>query len=60
MERQGALLVVANLFDPEQLEQALRGVKRAYYLPIVHPHMIQSAIAFVLAARRPAWPMWCR
>jgi hypothetical protein len=30
---------------------ALRGVQRAYYLPLMEPHMIQSAAAFAVAAR---------
>ena len=39
------------MFDPDQLLDALRGVQRAYYLPIVDPYMVQSAVAFAVAAR---------
>ncbi|MBE9111199.1 NmrA family NAD(P)-binding protein [Nodosilinea sp. LEGE 07298] len=48
--RMGAEIAVADLFDPEQLTQALQGTQRAYYLPIIHPYMIQSATAFAIAA----------
>jgi uncharacterized protein YbjT (DUF2867 family) len=51
LNRLGAETVVADLFDPDQLLDALRGTHRAYYLPIFHPYMIQSAIAFAIAAR---------
>lgn len=47
----GAEVVVADLFDPDQLHGALEGVQRAYYLPPIHPFMIQSAAAFAVAAR---------
>jgi len=44
-------VVVADFHDPDQLLAALRGVERAYYLPVIEPYMIQSAVAFALAAR---------
>ena len=47
----GAEIVVADLFDPEQLLDAMRGVQRGYFLPPFHPYMIQSAAAFIVAAR---------
>lgn len=47
----GADVVTADLFDPLQLQSALRGASRAYYCPPWHPYMIQSAAAFALAAR---------
>lgn len=47
----GAEVVVADMFDPDQLQQALRGVRRAYYLPLFQPHMLQAATAFAVAAR---------
>lgn len=51
LERLGAETVVADLFDPDQLLNAMQGTTRAYYCPPFHPHMIQSAVAFTLAAR---------
>jgi uncharacterized protein YbjT (DUF2867 family) len=51
LARLGAEVVLADLFDPDQLGDALRGVQRAYYLPPTHPYAIQSAVAFALAAR---------
>ncbi|MGD0639610.1 MAG: NmrA family NAD(P)-binding protein [Roseiarcus sp.] len=47
----GAEVAVADLFDPQQLREAMRGTARAYYCPPWHPHMIESATAFALAAR---------
>ena len=52
LERAGAEIVVADMFDPDQLFDALKGVQRAYYLPFYHTHMIQSAVAFAVAARQ--------
>ena len=46
----GAEIVVADLHDPEQLLQAMRGTERAYFCPPMHPYMIQSATAFAVAA----------
>ena len=51
LEKSGAEVVTANLYDPDQLTDAMRGVQRAYFLPLVEPLMIQSAVAFCLAAR---------
>ena len=51
LERAGAEIVVADIFDFDQLCEAMRGAARAYYCPPFHPHMIQSATAFALAAR---------
>lgn len=47
----GAEVVVADLFDPEQLLGAMRGVARAYFCPPFHAHMLTSAAAFAVAAR---------
>ncbi len=49
---QGAEIAVADLFDPEQLLEAMRGTSRAYYCPPWHPYMLQSAAAFAAAARQ--------
>ncbi len=46
----GADVVVADVFDPEQLHRAMHGTARAYYCPPFHPWMIQSAAAFAAAA----------
>jgi uncharacterized protein YbjT (DUF2867 family) len=51
LERLGAEIVVADLFDVDQMLEATRGTVRAYYCPPFHPHMIQSAAVFVVAAR---------
>lgn len=51
LEQRGVEVVVADIYDPDQLFDALRGVNRAYYLPIMEPFMIQSAAAFAVAAR---------
>ena len=52
LEMAGAEVVVADLFDPEQLLGAMRGTTRAYYCPPFHAHMIQSAAAFAVAANQ--------
>lgn len=46
----GAEIAVADLFDAEQLLQAMRGTHRAYYCPPFDPFMIQGAAAFAVAA----------
>lgn len=48
----GVETIVADLFDPDQLLDAMRGVARAYYCPPWHPYMLQSAMAFAVAARQ--------
>ncbi|RCJ37406.1 transcriptional regulator [Nostoc minutum NIES-26] len=52
LNRLGAETVVADLFDPNQMLDAMEGTRRAYYCPPFHPYMIQSAAAFVAAARQ--------
>jgi uncharacterized protein YbjT (DUF2867 family) len=51
LEKLGAEVVVADLYDPDQLTAAARGAQRAFYLPPLRPYMIQSAAAFAVAAR---------
>src|SRR6201993_4502146 len=51
LQQRGAEVVVADIFDPGQLTDAMRGAQRAYYCPPYHPLVIQSAIAFADAAR---------
>lgn len=48
---QGAEIVAADLFDADQLEAAMKGAQRAFYLPPMRPQMMQSAVAFALAAK---------
>ena len=43
LERRGVEVVVADLFDPDQMVDAIRGTQSAYYLPIFHPHMLQAS-----------------
>jgi uncharacterized protein YbjT (DUF2867 family) len=51
LERLGAEVAVADMFDVEQLTAAARGTQRAYFVPPYHPTMIHSAVAFAQAAR---------
>jgi uncharacterized protein YbjT (DUF2867 family) len=51
LEKLGAEVVVADLYDADQLSEAARGAQRAFYLPPFRPHMLQSAVAFAVAAR---------
>ncbi|MDE1933576.1 NmrA family NAD(P)-binding protein [Bradyrhizobium sp.] len=51
LRSRGADVAVADLFDPQQLQEAMRGTSRAFYCPPWHPYMIQSAAAFAVAAR---------
>jgi uncharacterized protein YbjT (DUF2867 family) len=51
LEASGAEVVIADIFDPGQLMDAMRDVHRAYYCPPYHPFVIQSASAFAVAAR---------
>ena len=51
LQRAGAEVAVADLFDPDQLLEAMRGTHRAYYLAPYHPHALQSAVAFAVSAR---------
>ena len=47
----GAEIAIGDLADPQALLEAMRGVQRGYFLPPFDPYMIQSASAFVVAAR---------
>ena len=51
LQARGAEVVVADIFDPDQLVAAMHGVQRAYYVPPYHPYVIQSAVTFAVAAR---------
>lgn len=51
LESAGAQVVVADMFDPQQMFDALRGARRAYFVPVMHPYMTDSAAVFAVAAR---------
>jgi NAD(P)H dehydrogenase (quinone) len=51
LEALGAQIVVADIFDPDQLVAAMRGAQRAYFVPPYHPYSVQSAVTFAVAAR---------
>ncbi|BBZ73703.1 NmrA family NAD(P)-binding protein [Mycobacterium paraseoulense] len=48
----GAEVVVADMFDISQVSSAMAGVDRLYFNPPYHPHALDSAVAFAVAARR--------
>jgi NAD(P)H dehydrogenase (quinone) len=48
----GAEVVVADMFDIQQVTAAMDGVDRLYFNPPYHPHVLDSAVAFAVAARR--------
>jgi uncharacterized protein YbjT (DUF2867 family) len=48
----GAEVVVGDMFDIQQVQAALDGVDRLYFNPPYHPHALDSAVAFAVAARR--------
>jgi len=48
----GAEVVVADMFDIQHVQAALDGVDRLYFNPPYHPHALDSAVAFAVAARR--------
>jgi NAD(P)H dehydrogenase (quinone) len=48
----GAEVVVADMFDIQQVTAAMGGVDRLYFNPPWHPHVLDSAVAFAVAARR--------
>src|ERR1700760_510102 len=48
----GADVVVGDMFDIPQIQAAMDGVDRLYFNPPYHPHALDSAVAFAVAARR--------
>lgn len=48
----GAEIVVADMFDYRQVETAMAGVDRVFFNPPYHPHVLDSAVTFAVAARR--------
>src|ERR1700727_3511367 len=47
----GAEIVVADMFDIQQVAAAMQGVNRLYFNPPYHPHALDSAVAFAVWAR---------
>ncbi len=52
LRAQGAEIVVADMFDIQQVTAAMHGVDRLYFNPPYHPHALDSAVAFAVAAQR--------
>jgi len=50
LKRLGAEVVAADMYDPQQLLEAMRGTQRAYFVPPMRPYIIQAATAFAVAA----------
>jgi len=48
----GAEIVVADMFDIPQVQAAVHGVNRLFFNPPYHPHALDSAVSFAVAARR--------
>jgi NAD(P)H dehydrogenase (quinone) len=48
----GADVIVADMFDIQQVAAAMDGVDRLFFNPPYHPHALDSAVAFAVAARR--------
>jgi uncharacterized protein YbjT (DUF2867 family) len=48
----GAEVVVADMFDIQQVQAAVDGVDRLFFNPPYHPYALDSAVAFAVAARR--------
>ncbi|MVU80287.1 NAD(P)H-binding protein [Nocardia sp. ET3-3] len=48
----GAEIAAADMLDYRQVEAALTGVDRVFFNPPYHPHALDSAVGFAVAARR--------
>ena len=48
----GAEVVVADMFDIQQVQAAVDGVDRLFFALPYHPHALDSAVSFAVAARR--------
>ena len=46
----GAEVIVADMFDIQQVAAALDVVDRLFFNPPIHPHALDSAVAFAVAA----------
>ena len=47
----GAEVVVADMLDIQQVQAAVDGVDRLFFNPPYHPHALDSAVTFAVAAR---------
>jgi uncharacterized protein YbjT (DUF2867 family) len=47
----GAEIVVADMLDIQQVQAAVDGVDRLFFNPPYHPHALDSAVTFAVAAR---------
>ena len=52
LRTKGAEVVIADIFDIQQVAAAVDGVDRLFFNPPWHPHTLDSAVAFAVAARR--------
>ncbi|OBB81164.1 hypothetical protein A5760_17685 [Mycobacterium colombiense] len=52
LRKMGAEVVIADMFDIQQVTGAMADVDRLYFNPPYHPHALDSAVAFAVAARR--------
>jgi uncharacterized protein YbjT (DUF2867 family) len=52
LQASGVEVAVADMFDYRQIETAMAGVDRVFFNPPYHPHALDSAVAFAVAARR--------
>jgi NAD(P)H dehydrogenase (quinone) len=52
LRAKGAEVVIADMFDIQQVAAAVDGVDRLFFNPPWHPHALDSAVAFAVAARR--------
>src|ERR1700737_4831269 len=48
----GAEVVVEDMLYIQQVKAAVDGVDRLFFTPPYHPHALDSAVAFAVAARR--------
>lgn len=48
----GAEVVVGDMLDIQQVQAAVDGVDRLFFNPPYHPHGLDSAVSFAVAARR--------
>lgn len=51
LRKAGADVCVADLLDPDQLVDALAGIRHAYFVPPFVPHLLHYAGQFAVAAR---------
>ncbi|MEO8155476.1 MAG: NmrA family NAD(P)-binding protein [Rhizobacter sp.] len=52
LRRLGADVLVADMFNPQQMAKAMDGVRRAYFVTLFKPGMVRAAQAFADAARQ--------